>query len=153
MALYSEQYWYPDGTLAANLTADVFERGVPSPHAALFSDPALSVPLANPASTDGSGMLVFYAAPGDYEIHIGGLSFDRTVNDATDKSWHAVVPHVQSVASDTWTMPHDLNCHPSVTLRSPDGTTMIGGQIDYPSLDLVIARFNSPRTGFAELRR
>ena len=153
MALYSEQYWYPDGTLAVNLPADVFDRGIPSPHAAIFSDPALTVPLANPASTDGSGTLTFYAAPGDYEIHIGGLSFDRTVNDTTDKSWHAVSLHTQAVASDTWTMTHDLNCHPDVTLRFPNGMTIIGGQIDYPSLNVVIARFNTPRTGFAELRR
>lgn len=153
MSLYSERYWYPDGSDAAGVEAHVFVRGIPAPHAPIFSDPALTVPLSNPTVTDGSGLLTFYAATGDYELHVGGLSFDRTINDFTDESWHAVVPHVQSVASDEWSMPHDLGCFPDVVLRDATGTTMIGGQVDYPSTDLVIARFGSPRTGYAELRR
>lgn len=43
-----------------------------SPLAQIFSDPAMTQALANPTSTDGLGNYSFYAAPGRYEIEIGG---------------------------------------------------------------------------------
>ena len=43
-----------------------------SPLAALYSNSALTTPLANPVSTDGLGNYFFYAAPGKYTIQIYG---------------------------------------------------------------------------------
>jgi hypothetical protein len=43
-----------------------------SPLASLYSDSALTQPLANPLSTDGLGNYFFYAAPGKYTIQIYG---------------------------------------------------------------------------------
>lgn len=65
-----EEWWYPDGTLAANVQAIVFE-GDQSTFASIFSDSGLTVPLANPTTTDGSGLLEFYAADGDYWVYVG----------------------------------------------------------------------------------
>ena len=43
-----------------------------SPLALIYSDPALTLALANPTTTDGLGNYFFYAAPGKYEIEISG---------------------------------------------------------------------------------
>ena len=43
-----------------------------SPLALIYSDPALTLALANPTTTDGLGNYFFYAAPGRYEIEISG---------------------------------------------------------------------------------
>jgi hypothetical protein len=43
-----------------------------SPLATLYSNAALSTPLANPLATDGLGNYFFYAAPGKYTIQIYG---------------------------------------------------------------------------------
>lgn len=81
LELYSDVYWFPDGILAANVPATVFPNGVNAP-AALFADAAGTIPLANPLPTDGAGVLTFYAAAGDYWIHIDTESFDVTLPPA-----------------------------------------------------------------------
>lgn len=43
-----------------------------SPLASIYSDEALTKPLANPLSTDGMGNYTFYAVPGRYMIEISG---------------------------------------------------------------------------------
>lgn len=65
---YSDLYWFPNGLVAANTPAAIF------PHhsnvfAPIYSD-ALGTPLANPTSTDGAGMLTFWAEEGTYWVHI-----------------------------------------------------------------------------------
>jgi hypothetical protein len=70
---YSDVYWFPDGTLAVNTPARIF------PHhsnalAPIFSDGA-GTPLANPTSTDGVGVLTFWAQEGKYWVHIDSQAF------------------------------------------------------------------------------
>ena len=49
-----------------------------SPLAGIFSDVALTQPLANPLTSDGQGNYHFYAAPGRYMIQISGAGTTTT---------------------------------------------------------------------------
>lgn len=70
---YSKKYWFPDGTLAANLPAAIFPENsnIFSP---IFSD-SIGTPLANPTMTDGTGTLTFWAEEGPYWVHIDTEAF------------------------------------------------------------------------------
>lgn len=70
VAAYSAEWWYPTGAAASNAQAIVFE-GDQSTLASIFSDSGMTVPLANPTTTDASGMLTFYAANGEYWVYVG----------------------------------------------------------------------------------
>jgi len=73
IALYSELYWYPDSTLAADIPARVFPRNS-NVLAALWQDQAGTIPLANPTNTNAGGLLTFYAEEGEYWIFINNES-------------------------------------------------------------------------------
>lgn len=73
-----EEWWYSDGTSAANVRAAVFE-GDQSTLASIYSDAGLSVALPNPTTTDSSGMLEFYVADGDYWIFVGDENYGDSV--------------------------------------------------------------------------
>lgn len=73
-----EEWWYSDGTAAANVRAAVFE-GDQSTLASIFSDPGLTTPLPNPTSTNGTGSLEFYAVDGDYWIFVGDENYGDSV--------------------------------------------------------------------------
>jgi len=49
-----------------------------SPLASIFSDIALTQPLANPLTSDGQGNYHFYAAPGRYMIQVSGAGVSTT---------------------------------------------------------------------------
>lgn len=70
---YSDVYWFPDGALAANTPARVFPLQS-NALAPIFSD-GIGTPLANPTSTDGAGVLTFWAQEGQYWVHIDSQSF------------------------------------------------------------------------------
>lgn len=74
LELYSEQYWFPDNTLSANIPYQVFPDNV-NVFASLFSDAAGTIPLPNPGVTDGAGFITFYAAAGAYWIHLDTETF------------------------------------------------------------------------------
>lgn len=73
-----EEWWYPDGTTAANVRAAVF-LGDQSTLAAIFADAGLTVPLPNPTTTDGSGMLEFFAAEDEYWVFVGDENFGDSI--------------------------------------------------------------------------
>jgi hypothetical protein len=50
-----------------------------SPLGSIFSDPALTQPLANPTKTDGLGNYHFYASPGKYTVQVFGPGLNTTV--------------------------------------------------------------------------
>lgn len=78
MSLYSETWWFADGTLAANQRAAVFLEDT-NTLASIFSDPGMTTPLTNPAVTDASGLLEFYAADARYWVFVGPESTGDSV--------------------------------------------------------------------------
>lgn len=74
LSRYSDQFWFPNGALAANIEARVFPEGS-NAFASLFTDASGATPLANPAATDGTGTLTFWAESGTYWVHLDSESF------------------------------------------------------------------------------
>ena len=54
------------------------------------------------------------------------------------------------VPSDTWTITHDLNCYPSVTVVDSSGD-VVEGSIQYISSDELVVTFSAPFSGVAYL--
>ena len=153
MAHYGpERFWLPNGSLLTLKPVRVFPRLV-NILAPIFSDPALTSPLPNPTSTDASGFLEFYAAPGDYWLFVNGIPFPAFLGDGSDDSWHAVVVHEQVVPADPWIISHDLNTSPQVTVVDPSGMASAFAQIAYLDSSTVEIDFGVPTAGTAYLRR
>lgn len=70
---YSKKYWFPNGVLAANLPAAIFPEDS-NLFAPIYSD-IIGTPIANPTSTDGAGVLTFWAEEGKYWVHIDTEAF------------------------------------------------------------------------------
>lgn len=58
--------------------------------------------------------------------------------------------HDQGIASTTWTITHNLNRRPSITIVDSAGTVVQGKRF-YVNENIVIVTFNSPFTGKAYL--
>lgn len=101
MAQYGPQEWfYATGELAANQRAAVFGPGDSNAFAPIFSDAGLTVPMANPTITDGTGQLTFYAADGTYWIFVGPVG----TGDSVMIDLGAVPGAVDSVNGQTGTV-------------------------------------------------
>lgn len=85
LARYSDQFWFPNGALAANIEARVFPEGS-NAFASLFTDASGATPLANPAATDGTGTLTFWAESGTYWVHLDSESFLVTVGMSQEQA-------------------------------------------------------------------
>lgn len=82
---YSELYWLPDGTLAANMEAVVYDLATPT-LAPLFQDLAGTIPIPNPTTTDGAGLLSFVIEEGSYWVHIDNETFQIDVGAAAQEA-------------------------------------------------------------------
>lgn len=82
---YSARYWLPNGNLSANRPANVFPE-LSNVHASLFADQAGTIPLPNPLSTDGGGLLTFWAAPGNYWVYIDSETFAISVGITNEEA-------------------------------------------------------------------
>ena len=56
--------------------------------------------------------------------------------------------HVQAIASNTWTINHNLNGHPTAVVLDSAGTNC-EGTFSYPSTDQLVITFTSAFTGTA----
>lgn len=83
LAQYSQLFWFPSGQLAVNVPARVFNYSV-NTFATLWADAAGTVPLANPTSTDASGLLTFWAEEARYWLHLDSETFDIALGAAAD---------------------------------------------------------------------
>lgn len=100
MAQYSEEWFYPTGALATEQRAIVFGPGDNNVVAPIFSDPAMTVPLANPTTTDALGMLTFYAPDGTYWIWVGPTTGGNGIEITLGASPDNPVLSVNGVAPD-----------------------------------------------------
>ncbi len=65
-------------------------------------------------------------------------------------SAHGTYTHTQSSASATWTIVHNLNCKPSVTIVDSAGNVQIG-EVLYDSDNQITLAFAAAFSGFAYL--
>ena len=97
----------------------------------------------HPPKPDESGYwLIWNPTTRQYELSDipvgGGGTGDKTFN------------FTQSVASNIWTIKHDLDKYPSVTIVDT-GNNVVIGQIDYVDSNNVVCTFTSPFSGKAYL--
>jgi hypothetical protein len=85
LAQYTDTFWFPTGTLAANIEARVFPENS-NAFAALFADAGGTVPLANPTATNGAGVLTFWAESGDYWVHLDSETFPIAVGMSQEQA-------------------------------------------------------------------
>jgi len=137
-ALYSDLYWFPDGTIAANTEARVFPMSS-NVLAPLFTDITGTVALPNPIFTDGSGVLTFWAQEGEYWVHIDSESFRISVGNPVQlDAWDGA-----SVALSTGIM---SNGHFSAAGTSISVQETVGYVVDYStdSFRPTLARVHVP---------
>lgn len=85
IAQYSDTFWFSNGALGAGVPAVVFPRGNSAP-AQLWADAAGTIPMDNPTTTDGFGVLSFFATVGEYWIHIDTETFLVDVGMSQEQS-------------------------------------------------------------------
>lgn len=153
LAQYSDQYWFPDETLAVGVRYDVFPRFSPV-HAPLFADQAGLAPIPNPGVADGAGLVTFFTQHGDYWIHIGGVTFDIVVDLDTSpvNVWPFTFRHAQAAPLAVWTIAHGLDAFPAVTVVDAANAELTG-QVDYVDSDNLTITFGAPVSGVALLQR
>jgi len=141
---------YPDGTPIANAPVFVRLRGSYE-LAALYADAAETATAENPVITTGIGELVFYAAPGYYDLVYNNNEFPITVGNPSGGSASTSYTHVQSVASMTWIIRHNLGFQPGgVRVVQSTGEEIVGS-VSYPDVNTVQINFSSLTAGVAYL--
>lgn len=64
----------------------------------------------------------------------------------------AFYEYVQTVASATWVIHHDLDCIPDIVILDAGGNP-VDGVLTYPDNNTVVVAFGSPESGRARLDR
>lgn len=105
LAQYTDTFWYPDGTLAANIAVRVFPLNS-NVFAPLFSNLAGTIPISNPTATNGAGVASFYAEIGEYWLHIDSETFRISVGlpEVTPTEFAALQAEVDAVEVDVTTL-------------------------------------------------
>jgi hypothetical protein len=79
------------------------------------------------------------------DTHVYGIT---TISDSASNDKHFV--HTQNLASNSWSIVHNLNKHPSVSIID-SGNNIVVGDIEYTSLNTITLRFNASFSGKAYL--
>jgi hypothetical protein len=153
LADYSEAYWHPDGSPAAGELAYVYPRHSQTLQP-LFTDITGTVPVPNPVNIPANGVLSFSAETGDYWIFVKNQSFQviLDIDPNLTNTWSVTVRFVQSVPATTWSINHELESAPAVTVLDPLDQ-IVECDIQYVGLNDLTITFGSPMTGTAYLRR
>lgn len=148
---YSTYVFLPGGGPAADMELTVYLTGgnVAVP---LRADKAGITPLDNPVTTDGDGLVSFFAPPGDYSVWLAGTVWP-VIPDAseTDPAWPGSFIHTQSTPAQVWTINHFFGIEPTATLVL-DGTVS-EAQVTHPSTTQTVITFSQSVAGTATLRR
>lgn len=148
---YAQYLAFADGTPAANYPAPVRLLGG-SELVPLFTDKAGTVPLANPAMSDGDGLVQFYAAPGAFGTDISGWMFHYAVDAAeTDPAWPGTFIFEQSTPATVWAVTHHFGVRPSVTVLA--GAAELEAEVSHVDDENLTITFGAPTAGVAYLRR
>jgi hypothetical protein len=153
LAPYSEQYWYPDESLAVGVPLHVFPR-LSNVHAQLYADQAGTMPIANPILTDASGFATFFVESGDYWGFIRGQAFYLIIDldPSLTHIWASTSKWEQLAPLTVWTINHGMLSFPDVTVLSTTNEQLFG-EVDYVDDANLTITFSAPTSGTAFLRR
>ena len=84
------------------------------------------------------------------EVSMGGPQGPTGTVDTTTVPALVSYVHTQGAAASTWTVVHNLNFHPNVTVITSGGT-VVEGDIAYPTSNTVVLTFTSSFSGVAYL--
>lgn len=150
LALYSMFLQFPNGAPAANYPMPVYLMGS-NVLASVFTDQA-GTAGPNPVMTDGFGQVMFWAAPGCYEVHLAGEHIHIPLDESfTDPVWPDLVVHGQETPAGVWTVAHRFGMRPAVDVVTVEGVTIT--DVDHVDDFTVTIAFGAPTTGTAYLRR
>ena len=83
-------------------------------------------------------------------ITVTSVNRNVTISSGSPANAHATYTHTQASASSTWTITHNLNCFPSVTVVDSAGSVVIGDVV-YISANVVSVTFIAAFAGKAYL--
>jgi len=106
-------------------------------------------PGQSTGGNSGNVIQIFQPAPGDVVediIYIPGYAPGGNGGGSQAVSY----VHNQGSASSTWTIHHNLNFYPNVTIQDSGGT-IVEGEIAYTTRNTIIATFSAAFSGKAYL--
>lgn len=80
----------------------------------------------------------------------GSVGFNTPSESATAVAAPLAYVHVQGTTSNTWTINHNLDFYPNVTIQDSGGS-IVEGEITYTSRNQLIATFSASFSGKAYL--
>lgn len=84
LAQYTDTFWFPNGSPAVNIAAQVFPKNSSIP-ATLYTDATGTTQIVSPATT-GTGLLSFWAESGEYWVHLDTETFAVTVGMSQEQA-------------------------------------------------------------------
>lgn len=142
---------YPGGAPAALVPVTVCLPGTTTP-AVLYTDETGTAVRSAPLTTDGLANLVFFAAPGAYDLLVNGgvLRVYADVVAAGSGGGGGAYTHVQVTPAASWTVNHNLGYRPWAWVANPDGSVALADVI-HNSVNQLTAVFPTATAGKLEM--
>lgn len=124
LSVHTATYLDNHGNALANQPISVFERFNGQRRATIYSDTYGVTTIANPNTTDGSGVFSFYAQRGDYSIKVGSRGFNATVGGGTVGFMEHDNPRAVKLTTEqvtTTTLTNDPDLHVPVVVNATYG--------------------------------